>query len=119
MPYARKDNIHWSPGSYYHIYNRGAHQTGIFREKTNYLFVLNKIRKYSRDLQVAVIAYCLMPTHYHFLLRQDAEKSAGLLPQFVFNSYVKAYNKRYDHSGTLFEARYKAKCVDKYSYLLH
>jgi len=119
MPYARKDKIHWSPGSYYHIYNRGAHQTGIFREQDNYLFVLQKMRKYSRDLHIAVIAYSLMPTHYHFTLRQDGEEPAGSLPQYVFNSYTKAYNKRYDHSGTLFEARYKAKHVDSYSYLLN
>ncbi len=119
MPYARKDEIDWSPNSYYHIYNRGVHQTSIFREQDNYLFVLQKVRKYSRDLRVTVIAYCLMPTHYHFLLRQDGDKPAGLLPQFVFNSYTKAYNKRYEHSGTLFEARYKAKQVGSYSYLLH
>ncbi len=40
-------------------------------------------------------------------------------PQRVFNSYSKAYNKRYDHSGTLFEGRYKAKHVDSDAYLRH
>ena len=67
---------------------------------------------------MAVIAYCLMPNHYHFLLRQDGEQPAGSLPQLVFNSYTKAYNKCYGHSGTLFEARYKAKYVNSYPYLL-
>jgi putative transposase len=43
----------------------------------------------------------------------------GRLPQLVFNSYGKAYNKRYDHSGTLFEGRYKAKHVDSDCYLRH
>ena len=36
-----------------------------------------------------------MPTHYHFLIRQNGENPAGLLPQRVFNNYTKAYNKRY------------------------
>ena len=81
--------------------------------------MLGKAARYSRELQISVIAYCLMPTHYHFLLRQDGEQPAGLLPQLVFNSYTKAYNKRYSQSGTLFETRYKAKQVESYSYLLN
>ena len=57
--------------------------------------------------------------HYHFLVRQDGEHAAGLLPQRVFNSYSKAYNKRYDHSGTLFETPYKVKLVESDTHLLH
>ncbi|MFQ5615084.1 MAG: transposase [Anaerolineales bacterium] len=92
------------PGHYYHIYNRGAHGVSIFREKDNYLFVLRKVKKYLREFSLTIIAYCLMLNHYHFLVRQDDKHKAGLLPQRVFNSYSKAYNKRYGHSGTLFEA---------------
>ena len=107
------------PGQYYHIYNRGAHGQSIFREEDNFLFVLRKMKKYRRKFGLSLIAYCLMPNHYHFLIRQDAEHPAGLLPQRVFNSYSKAYNKRYDHSGTLFEGPYKVIHVDKTDYLLH
>lgn len=104
---------------YYHIYNRGAHQTSIFREPKNYLFVIAKVKEYSQLNNLSMISYNLMPTHYHFLTRQDGDEPAGSLPQFVFNSYSKAYNKMYDHSGTLFEGRFKAKPVQASSYLLH
>ncbi|MBC8504808.1 MAG: transposase [Anaerolineales bacterium] len=104
---------------FYHIYNRGARQLSIFREEENYLFVIRKMRKYCREMHLTPIAYCLMPNHYHFLIRQDGEKSAGLLPQYLFNSYSKAYNKRYGTSGTLFEGHYHSKQVDNHSYLLH
>jgi len=107
------------PGHYYHIYNRGAHGASIFREEDNYLFVLRKMKKYLREFALTIIVYCLMPNHYHFLVRQDGEHRAGLLPQRIFNSYSKAYNKRYDHSGTLFEAPYQAIHIDKTGYLLH
>jgi len=66
-----------------------------------------------------MIAYCLMPNHYHFLLRQDGASAAGLLAQRVFNSYTKAYNRRYEQSGTLFEHRYQAKPIWTHSHLLH
>ena len=42
-----------------------------------------------------------------------------MLPQRVFNSYTKAYNKRYGHSGTLFEGNYRVKPVDAEGYLFH
>jgi len=119
MPTARKDQIFWQPGSYYHIYNRGAHGRSIFREETNYHYALQKIKIYCREFQLGVIAYCLMPNHYHLLIRQDGEWTAGLLPQRVFNSYSKAYNKMYAHSGTLFESRYHSRSVQDEPYLLH
>jgi REP element-mobilizing transposase RayT len=112
-------DIEFVQGGYYHIYNRGAGHQAIFREDENYLFVLRKVKTYARELNVAVLAYGLLPNHYHFLLRQDGAQPAGLLPQWVFNSYTKAFNKRYDRTGTLFEGRYKAIPVLKEEYLLH
>lgn len=119
MPHPRHKTITWLPGHYYHIYNRGARQLTIFREPANYHFVLGRIKKYSYQFNLTIIAYCLMPNHYHLLIRQNAQHNAGLLPQRVFNSYTKAYNKRYGHSGTLFQGRYKAKHVDSDAYLHH
>jgi putative transposase len=103
----------------YHFYNRGAHRLSIFQEEDNYLFVLHKMKHYCRTLALTPIAYCLMPNHYHWLIRQDGEHRAGLLPQRVFNSYTKAYNKRYGHSGTLFEGNYKVVHVQDEVHLLH
>lgn len=119
MPYPRKDTLTWQEGMYYHVYNRGVSKATIFREETNYLFALSKIKKYSNTNHITMIAYCLMPNHYHFLVRQDGEEAAGNLPQSVFNSYTKAYNNRYEHSGTLFEGRFRAKAVQTKSHLLH
>jgi len=73
----------YQPGHFYHIYNRGVHRHSIFREPENYLYVLGKMKKYARELAVTLIAYCLLPNHYHFLLRQDGERPASLLPQRV------------------------------------
>lgn len=119
MPQERKDTLVWQAGMYYHIYNRGARRLTIFREPTNYLMVIRKIKEYSQANDIAMIAYCLEPNHYHFLCRQDGDVPAGIVPQSVFNSYTKAYNKRYDQSGTLFEGRFRAKPVQSLPHLLH
>jgi REP element-mobilizing transposase RayT len=119
MPHPRKDIIAWLPEQYYHIYNRGARHGSIFREPTNYLFVIARTKQYAKALSVSVIAYCLMPNHYHFLVRQNGDTAAGLLPKRVFNSYTKAYNKRYEQSGTLFEHRYQVRAILNFTHLLH
>jgi REP element-mobilizing transposase RayT len=116
VPRRRPD---YCKGRFYHFYNRGAHRVSLFRESDNYTFVLRKVKKHARTLDLSVIAYCLMPNHYHLVVRQDAEHAARFLPQWVFNSYSKAYNRRYDHSGTLFEGPYKVVPVEDEGHLLH
>ena len=114
---AKKTRFHyWELLSYL---QSGAHKGSIFLEPENYLFVLRKIRRVCTEFSVCMIAFCLMPNHYHFLIRQDGETRAGILPQSVFNSYSKAYNKRYNHSGTLFEGPYRVVQADKTSQLIH
>jgi len=109
----------YQPGCYYHFYNRGRSRLSIFNEPDNYIYLLKKAKTYLRQFDLTLVAYCLMPNHYHFLIRQYGEHAAGLLPQRVFNSYTKAYNKRYAHSGTLFEGPYRVKLVERDSHLLH
>ncbi len=111
--------VSFTEGSFYHVYNRGAGRQEIFLTRDNYEFVLRKVSMYSDRLAVRVIASCLMPNHFHFLLHQASAQSAGLLVQRVFNSYTKAYNKLYGKSGTLFESPFKAKMVDRNEYLGH
>lgn len=106
-------------GNYYHIYNRGCNRENIFRSNENYLFLTSKLKDYSIELNVSVIAYCLMPNHYHFLVKQNGNSEAGLLPQNIFNSYTKAFNKLFGRSGTLFEGPYKSIHVDKTEYVVH
>lgn len=119
MPKARQDEIEWLPGQYYHIYNRGARGVTIFRQERNYAFVIKKLNHYLAVLNLTIIAYCFMPNHYHFLVRQDGEFPAGLLAQRIFNSYSKAYNHAYNHIGTLFVGRFQAKRVTNDEWLRH
>ncbi len=106
-------------GQFYHIYNRGSGRQPIFFEEENYRYLLRLFTKYGRAMRIAVIAYCLMPNHYHFLVRQDGETPAGLLFQRVFNAYSKAVNKKYNRVGTLFQGRYRCILLDKTTHLFH
>ncbi len=77
------------------------------------------MKEYSLKYAISILAYCLLPNHYHFLVRQDGEHSARMLPQYTFNAYTKAFNKRYKRSGTLFEGPFQALQVHTEPYLLN
>jgi putative transposase len=54
-------------GGYYHLYNRGHNRGRIFFARENYMFFLRRLCEYVLPV-LDVVAYCLMPTHYHLLV---------------------------------------------------
>lgn len=103
---------------YYHIYNRGNNFAPIFFEHENYLFFLRQLRKYLQPEKIEVIAYCLMPNHYHLLVCLKTDDLSRMMQPFIL-SYTKAVNERYGRVGSLFQGRFKAIHVDREEYLLH
>lgn len=97
----------YEDGKCYHVYNRGANKQNIFLRSGNYSYCLSLIRKYIPKYRVAVMAYCLMPNHYHFILRQGDNGSISRFIQTTFNAYSQAVNLSTGHSGTLFQGRVK------------
>ena len=115
MPY-RGDTF--TQGQYYHIYNRGAGKGKIFFNDDNYQYLLKLAKKDSQKYGATLIAYCLMPNHYHFLLRQETDEPLSKFMQVLFNAYVQGLNLQQGRKGTLFEGRFEHKCVDKWEYLM-
>jgi putative transposase len=107
------------PDQYYHVYNRGVNHQDIFSSDNNYRFLLSRVKSCLPESQITMIAYCLMPNHYHFLLRQDGIIPISSFIQAVFNSYAKAFNRASQRTGTLFEGPFRAVAVERFEYLLH
>jgi putative transposase len=114
-----KRNLQFAEGCYYHLYNRGAHRRSIFIEDEDYRDFLARLRKNARIFRIALVAYCLMPNHFHLLVRQDSDASAGTAVQYTCNGYAQSFNSRYDHNGTLFQGRFQRILVDNDEYLRH
>jgi putative transposase len=125
------------PDAYYHIYNRANGNERMFMTTNNYDYFLNKYQQYISPV-VDTFCYCLMPNHFHFLIRikseqtlkkffaaqqkdlQDIENLEGLIAQQFsnfFNAYAKAFNKMYSRKGSLFMHTYKRKRVQDEIYL--
>jgi putative transposase len=125
------------PNSYYHIYNRANGSELLFLNDNNYLYFLKHYQLYISPI-AHTYCYCLMPNHFHFLVRIKSEeeittffnqhgadkkhKPLHLLisQQFsnFFNSYAKAFNKTHRRKGSLFMHTYKRKLIDTQEYLL-
>src|SRR5438046_1575799 len=99
MPYRKTD---FCKGEWYHLYNRGNNRQPIFFERENYLYFLRKVREHLTAEALDMIAYCLMPNHYHFLVRLHSDDLASIMQPFVV-AYTKAINKRYGRVGALFQ----------------
>ena len=114
-------------GSYYHIYNRGINGCILFLEPANYEHFLRLYEKYI-DPAVETFAWCLMPNHFHFLVRikdspnsnhidmKPVVKTPSLPFSHLFNSYAQAFNKRYKRTGALFQTPFKRKLVSNTDY---
>ena len=77
------------------------------------------IKLYLDDYALSMIAYCLMPNHYHFLMRPDQDEVLSQFIQRLFNSYTQSFNREQNRSGTLFEGRAKSVLVDTDEYIVH
>ncbi|ANF50110.1 transposase [Chryseobacterium glaciei] len=112
--------------SVYHIFSHVNGKELIFREETNYQFFLKQLDKYITQI-ADIYAYCLLPNHFHLLLRfknieginvEDEHRS--LMKNFgnFLNSYAKAFNKKYNRKGALFLNAVKRKKISDEKYLL-
>ena len=108
MPYR---NIAFAMGGHYHIYNRGVAKQPIFLEPVDYALFTDRLAAYAERLQITIIAYCLLPNHYHLFVCQDGNEPAGKLPQYVCNGYSKGFNRRHGRRGTLFQGRFGARLI--------
>ncbi|WP_346855820.1 2-amino-4-hydroxy-6-hydroxymethyldihydropteridine diphosphokinase [uncultured Draconibacterium sp.] len=113
-------------GNFYHIYNRGNNSQKIFFKDENYMFFLEKMKKHLSPF-VSVIAWCLMPNHFHWVVfvHRENENSDTLTQSesitrlrtinqsigILLRSYTRAIQKQENSTGSLFQTHTKAKLL--------
>ena len=130
------------PNAYYHIYNRGINSGQIFNSEENYLFFLSKFDKYISPV-CDVLSYCLMPNHFHFLIKvkseadlenfvkvqnfdKDAQEKNGNVPAETFvkvqnfdkgaqENFEKSENKSGLHATDAIVSKQTGKFISSYS----
>ena len=105
------------PDAYYHVTCRGNEQRKIFRDAEDRKDFFRLLDRSAEIYEVRVLAYALMPNHFHLLVCTPK----GNLSEFMrhFNiSYTGSFNRKYRRAGHLYQGRYKAFLIDKDNYLL-
>jgi putative transposase len=131
-------------GENYHVFNRGAHKQAIFTCHEDFdrfqalLYLFNTklpvvmrdilIEYKNRDISdifleepcdrslVDILGYALMPNHFHLILRQRSKSGISRFMRKVCTAYSMYFNAKYDHSGCIFQGRYKAKHINSDAY---
>ena len=122
--------------SIYHIYNRGVEKRIIFIDNQDYKVFLSYIEEYLTPLQqgstllyreltgkfygeISLLAFCLMPNHFHLLIKQKDKDSIKKFSKSLFTRYSMYFNKKYKRVGPLFQSIYKATNVIDKEHLLY
>jgi putative transposase len=120
--------------TYYHIYNRGVNKRKIFIDDQDYATFLGLFKRYldakpevgsqRREYawlvnDVEIVAFCLMPNHFHLLIYQVETNAITKLLRAICSSYVTYFNQKYNRVGVLFQGNFKAiKIIDE-NYLMY
>jgi len=86
------------------------------KEKDKALKVL-RLNNFSST--ISLVAYCLMPNHFHFLIYQETDRVIVQFMKSAFTRYVGYFNHRHDRYGPLFESHYKAVVIKSDEQLIY
>lgn len=124
----------YASNQYYHIYSRGVNKELVFKDVQDYGKFLRLLRRYlSRNPEknprhglypcfngsVELLAYCLMPNHFHLLVFQSDVRIISDLMRSIMTSYSIYFNKKYNRVGPVHQGRYRASRIINDSYLEH
>ncbi len=132
----------------YHIINRGTDKRKIFLDDKDYLRFIHDLFEFNdekpafnigynfknqyidvkrqyikkrepRKLLVEILAFCLMPNHYHLLIKPLTKNSKSEFIKKLNGRYAKYFNNKYERSGRLFEGKYKSILIKNESHFIH
>lgn len=144
MPYRKTPLI---SQEIYHLCNRSVAKIPIFQNKNDYVramelidfyrFINTQIRfshfnrldlkkksdfiytLYSNKTLVEIYAFCLMPNHVHFLVKQNVDGGIAKFMRIFQNSYAKYLNTKYERPGAVWQSMFKAIRIETQEQLLH
>jgi len=132
----------------YHVFNRSIEQKPIFTEKREWdralltldyyrfsdvftslsqllqleidkrNFFLSQLKQKGRKL-VEIISYCLMPNHYHLLLKQIRDNGIKEFISNFSNSYTRYFNIKHNRIGPIFQGYFKSVRIEDTEQLIH
>jgi len=104
----------------YHIINRTNGRIQIFNSKEDYLHFENLLREAQKLTDMRIIAYTIMPNHWHLVLYPRHDRDLSVFMQWLTLTHTQQYHVRKNTVGYghIYQGRYKSFLVSKDNYLL-
>ena len=106
------------PNLFFHILNRGNNRQTIFRDEEDFLFFIQLLKRYKKELKFRLYHFCLMPNHTHFLMEPTIENSLSKIMLKLTLAYTWYFNRKYKSVGHVWQGRFKSSLLDRESYFL-
>ena len=128
----------------FHVYNRGVEKRKIFLDDSDYVRFIHDLYEFNdaapapklsyylpknseveppnlrnRKMIVDIMAFCLMPNHFHLLIKQRVDGGLALFMKKLMNGYTLHFNQKYERSGVLFQGKYKFAPIIKEAHFIH
>ena len=144
MPYRRTT---FATGQVYHVLNRSIASIPIFKTLKDHQRIIESIdyyrflspgysfshfkllskeeqKKHYQKIQsqkqlIEIYSYCIMPNHFHFLVKQKESGGISKFMRKIQNSYAKYFNVKNKRSGALFQSMFKAVLIETDEQLMH
>ena len=107
----------YSKTNIYHVIIKGIDSQDIFYDDRDKQIFLEKLVETKRNIDYKIYAYCLMSNHVHMVIEIEAKFLSKAI-QSLNIRYNRYFNNKYMRSGTLFQDRFKSKCVENQKYFL-
>lgn len=105
-------------GFCYHVTGRGNGRATVFHGEADYRCFTELLSRGDQRLPIRILAYCLMPNHYHLVLHPHADGDLGRWLHWVLTSHVQRYRARHGGSGRIWQGRFHASIVQRDDHLL-
>ena len=105
-------------GVCYHVLNRGNSGSRVFRSQVDYKSFVQLLRDAEQRVSLRMLAYCLLPTHFHLVLWPYREGELSTWMQWLLTAHVRRHHQRYQSHGHIWQGRFKAFPVQQDDHLL-
>jgi len=102
----------------YHIINRGNGGQEVFYKNEDYKAFVGLMVEAKTRYSIKVLAYCLMPNHFHMVLMPLHAEDLSRYMQWLMTSHVRRYHRHYGTSGHVWQGRYKSFIIQRDRHLL-
>ena len=103
-------------GAYHHVMNKGIEGKDIFFDENAIVYFLESMKEKSNKLKMRILAYCIMPNHFHLIVQNSSGKLSAFMKQ-LNGQYGMYYRKRKGGKGHVFQGRFKSTLIQEDAYM--